>query len=522
MRLDRLWIDGLRNLRDLTIDFDERQLTTVIIGQNGAGKSNLIEAIVTVFRDFDLGRVPMFNCDLDYSIRNHRVRLAVRAGAWQITVDAEPMSRTAFLKRRHELFPELVFGYYSGASRRLEALFDEHQARYYRDIIRDDADKGETPAIEDRRLFFCRPIHGIQALLSFFAYPDDEVKRQLADMLSITGFHSALFVFSEPWFAKSKRGRKPVTDFWGAKGLPGHCARRLRDAAFYPLTRTERVLDDYRDKGGSETQFCVFLRDEAALKDFASVYGSDLKLFEALESMDISDLIRSVDVWVTRKDDKTGEVSFSDLSDGERQLLMVLGLIRLSRGREALFLLDEPDTHLNPAWQYQYLDLLRSWAKVDPSKCHLILTTHNPITIASLTKSEVRVMATNSDGGVTAEPPYVDPRGMGFTATLTEIFGLPTTVDSDTQRKLDRRNVLVVKPNKTDAETLEWHALNDELDRLGFLYEDREPLYQDFLKALQTVEYADRPVMSPEELRERHEKLMKLVASLREAGDTGA
>ena len=83
-------------------------------------------------------------------------------------------------------------------------------------------------------------------------------------------------------------------------------------------------------------------------------------------------------------------------------------------------------------------------------------------------------MGTNTDGQVTAEPPYVDPRGMGFTATLTEIFGLPSTVDADTQRKLDRRNVLVAKSGKSEAETLEWHALNDELGRLGFLYEDRD------------------------------------------------
>ena len=46
-------------------------------------------------------------------------------------------------------------------------------------------------------------------------------------------------------------------------------------------------------------------------------------------------------------------------------------------------------------------------------------------------------------------------------------------------------------------------------------------LYQDCLKALQAVEYADRPVMRPEELRERHEKLMKLVASLWDARVVG-
>lgn len=206
MRLDRIWVDGLRNLRDLEIDFDEGRLTTVVIGQNGAGKSNLIEAITTIFRDFDLGEIPRFQCELDYRIGNHMVRLASRDATWRIIVDGAPMSRTEFDRRKVELFPDQIFGYYSGVSRRLESLFDKHQERYYRSIIRE---KTLIPSeIQDRRLFFCRQIHGVLALLSFFAFPDDEVKRRLAEILGITGFHSALVVFREPWFAKSRRGRK--------------------------------------------------------------------------------------------------------------------------------------------------------------------------------------------------------------------------------------------------------------------------------------------------------------------------
>lgn len=49
MRLDKVYIDGFKNLKQLTADFDESRLTTVVIGQNGAGKSNLIEAIISIF-----------------------------------------------------------------------------------------------------------------------------------------------------------------------------------------------------------------------------------------------------------------------------------------------------------------------------------------------------------------------------------------------------------------------------------------------------------------------------------------
>lgn len=54
MRLDKVYIDGFKNLKQLEVDFDETKLTTVLIGQNGAGKSNPIEAITQVFRWIDL------------------------------------------------------------------------------------------------------------------------------------------------------------------------------------------------------------------------------------------------------------------------------------------------------------------------------------------------------------------------------------------------------------------------------------------------------------------------------------
>ena len=59
MRIDKLKIKNFKNLKDFQIDIDESQLTAVFIGRNGAGKSNLLEAIVIIFRDLDLGVVKM-------------------------------------------------------------------------------------------------------------------------------------------------------------------------------------------------------------------------------------------------------------------------------------------------------------------------------------------------------------------------------------------------------------------------------------------------------------------------------
>lgn len=519
MRLDKVYIDGFKNLNDVTIDFDESKLTAVIIGQNGAGKSNLIEAITTIFRWVDLRRAePQFRFQVDYRIGGFSVCLSNLTGKFVCQVDSAIVTRAEFERKKSDWFPDLVFGYYSGSGRRLEALFDSHQRRYYDTIkISDDADACAN-ALEERRLFYCRPIHGVLALLSFFAFPDKAVALELKNKLGVSDFHSLLAHFREPWYAKGGQKTKleASNDFWGAKGPAGSTARQLKEVAFHPLGLQGNSIDDYRDKQQSETQYATFLPNIDALQKFASLFKTDQDMFYALEAMDISDLIRDMHLWVTRTNDTSGDVGFADLSDGERQLLMTLGLIRVSRGKRALFLLDEPDTHLNPHWQHSYLKLIQEWTGIaaDANNCHIILTSHNPLTISALTKEEVRVMFTEDDGKVKVAPPYADPRGMGFTSTLTEIFGLPTSLDIDTQRIVDDRNALARIDKKTDKQEKALIEINDKLSHLGFLFEDREPLYQDFLQAWHDVRYSDRPLLTPVQIEERHRAMKNLIKQL--------
>jgi ABC-type multidrug transport system ATPase subunit len=452
-------------------------------------------------------------------------------------VDEQPISRRVFEVSRAQYFPDLVFGYYSGGSRRLESLFDSHQRRYYDIINKDRRDTDYRSAVEERRLFYCRPIHGVLALLAFFAFPDEAVAELLSQKLGVVGFHSALALLKEPaWFnhdqwkrsrpndaAPAGRGRRTyeelavqARDLWGSRGPAGECARAFLDAAFHPMTLQDKVIDDYRDKQQVEAQLACFLKDGQALERFATTFGSDQDMFTALEALDISDLIRELPVWVKRSNDQSGDVSFADLSDGERQLLMVLGLIRISRDKRALFLLDEPDTHLNPVWQHTYLDLINQWTGVaaDKRNCHIVLTSHNPLTIAALERSEVRILHSDEQGRVTAHAPYADPRGMGFTATLTEIFGLATSLDPETQRLVDDRNALARIEQRSEEQERQLIEINDKLNRLGFLFEDREPLYQDFLRAWHDVRYADKPPLSPEGIETQRRAMAELIKVL--------
>src|SRR5688572_25441518 len=100
MRLDRLKIPNYRNLQSFEIDFDEKQPTTVLLGRNGTGKSNLIEAIVEIFRELELGGTPPFAYTLDYVCRERVIRIDAdpeRASKrLDITVDSKSITQTEF------------------------------------------------------------------------------------------------------------------------------------------------------------------------------------------------------------------------------------------------------------------------------------------------------------------------------------------------------------------------------------------------------------------------------------------
>lgn len=101
------------------------------------------------------------------------------------------------------------------------------------------------------------------------------------------------------------------------------------------------------------------------------------------------------------------------MSEGEQQLLTVLGLLLFTQNDESLYLLDEPDTHLNPVWTYDFLKLLQD--NIRAEKGQLIVATHNPLMIGSLHRNQVRVLGV---GASTADK------------APCSSFGLPAPVQS--------------------------------------------------------------------------------------------
>lgn len=530
MRLDEVRIGAFKNLRDLHVDFDERSPYTVLVGENGAGKSNLIEGLALIFRNLDLDVEAPFTYELRYECRGHHIEVRAEADKYptfklrrKADGDYVDLPRKTFMSQdktgRPHYRPAFVFGYYSGPSDRLTSIFDKHRERFYSWIIKAPERRGRAVADPNslRRLFYAETLHGQFALIAFFMEASETSRDDrdfLRDHLQIEGLDSVLFALKEPpWRSKSGDPR-----FWNAVGEVQQFLALLYEKALLPLRMVRRIPIDLT-KNPIVQSLYLFLPDSEALAEVYRSYGDQYAFFTALESMHLSKVLAEVRTRVKMTPQAGGSnVTYRDLSEGEQQLLLVLGLLKFTARDEALFLLDEPDTHLNPAWSTQYLTFLDRFIRGRDS-CHIVMSTHDPLVFAGLTRDQVRIFRRDETGYAVAEPPDQDPRGMGVAAILTsELFRLRTTLDPDTQAALDQQRLLAMKQDLTPDDQAELSRLREVLRGRGFDLTQRDPLYQEFLKAWTAQEDArwrEAVELTPEQREARSRLAAKIVEDLR-------
>ncbi|MEN6621883.1 MAG: AAA family ATPase [Smithella sp.] len=503
MRIDWLKIPAYRNLHDFEINFDETQPTTVLLGHNGSGKSNLIEAIVEIFRELDSGKPASFAYAMRYNCNGSAIEINSNPEAKRrltIKVDGASISQTEFNTRKDTWLPQYIFGYYSGWSSRLERQFDEKTRRYYYDVLK--SPDNDMPL---RRFFFCRKEYSQLVLLAFFLVDDPKVKKLLSDFLQIDSFETALFVMNKPWWGRSsKPGDRENVDprFWNAGGAFRPFLSTLWENALAPIRNTEAVERDIRHRGETTERLYLFIKNENQLTSLRKPQESIKQFFANLESLYLCDLVDEVRVRVRKKDGN--RVTFSQLSEGEQQLLTVLGLLLFTQDDESLYLLDEPDTHLNPVWTYDYLRLLQE--NIRTEKGQLIVATHDPLMVGSLFKNQVRVM--NQDEKVTTavEPEY-DPLGIGIEGLLkSELYGLRSSLPRDVLNDIDTQNELVTLQNRTPEQEEILKQATDRLNKLGITRNHPNPLFDLFAKAVANEPIFKKPELSKEDI-EAQEKL---------------
>lgn len=552
MLIEYVKIKRFRNLVDFEISFSE--LKTVLIGQNASGKSNFLEALVLIFKQLDLidrehDSELLFEFEIRYTCYGRKLKIVRQKdnNKYKYTFqkfigknvfnENEYEEIKKFKENRAEYLPKYIFAYYSGLgnSNRLEEHFEEHKAEFARQAMNASDNKVPDPA----RLLYAELIHSQLSLLSFFIDNQPDALAFLKDNLKIEFFQSVLLTVQKPdWSTERRMKTNKEYKFFGSSGVVKNLLYHLHDnVAFAPLRDTiipkAGLWEKVKGKKGQEVVY-LYIDNFEKIRKYVQQNGwTSFDFFHVLNTANVSQLLTKDGIKVRVKTKYADRILFRDLSEGEQQLLTVLGLMRFTITDEALFLLDEPDTHLNPLWRWKYMNfideiVLKGNITEDKKTEHsiqVIMSSHDPLTIGSLCKEEVKVFKFE-ENKVRAKNPTEDPKGMGAAGILTEIFELETTLDRETQLQLERRRHIesmlfnlqkngIQLPQTENEEMLksELAKLNSILDNLGFSRVTRDPLYQRFQAKFDYAMNYRKAKLEPlsDEEKERQEKLMEKI-----------
>lgn len=347
MKLEKLKITStFKNLKGLQIDFQDKNGVTVLIGNNGSGKSNILEAISAIFRGlFDRAFNPGFSYDLTYDLNGNEIKIVYRTTADNLTVKVNNEDD----RLRDEFLPNQVICCYSGEEDR---IWTEYYKPVYDDYVK--ALKGSK--IPELPLIFVNKYYWDIALLTFF-FHDFEVFEDLKEFcestLGVSSIDEISFGFNQKLLKEWPTN--PVVNFVSTINPDG------KEKESYTIDKLKEVLSDLIS---SEIDFFKYL--------MAATMPKEDKLIKSVTlSFNNGQTVKS-------------------LSEGEKKLILIQLILEVLGDENSLILFDEPDSHVHISRKKELKNIFSGYANREN-----ILTTHSPTLTHSFDINNIAMLEKN-------------------------------------------------------------------------------------------------------------------------------
>jgi energy-coupling factor transporter ATP-binding protein EcfA2 len=494
MKLKRLQISGYKNIRDCDIEFTQSPLINAVIGSNGSGKSNLIEAILHILVGCYFQKAPPFEFRLEFEAQKRLVTLQRRGRRTSVLVDGASMPLDRLATRLREgpaqvFYPELTLVYYSGECHRVQRLIARY-VRHFQKLTR-------NPDTDHFRPLFVQSSNEQSQviLLALFAHGH----RHLIQRLNLDAIDDVTIVLRSP---DGYDPRQHEPKLWNTSGRIRRIVAALDEASSHQETRKPEVIPpevqgrirapETWNADREERLFHFTPGKNSGIDKFARrLEGDRDNAYLALEDLRARGMLRRVD-YSLRGLHSQSAFPFEQLSEGEKQLLAVVGALTLTNQKDNLILLDEPDTHLNPHWSWDYPSMLtEAFSTEQNPRSTVLMATHDPVMISGMVKEQVLLAHTPAPDQPLFTRPRRNPRGQGIANILcsSEFFGLPSSLDKESQKLLDERLAISVKRKLTARDKARLKALNAQLEIQPGVSE-RDPQLVAFLRQQITTKRA--------------------------------
>ena len=303
------------------------------IGNNGSGKSNLLEAISAIFKhlyDKKEKDIP-FNFSLIYTTFNGRT-VEITKKELLVTTKIDNQGNLDF----YSCLPKQIVAIYSGEEDR---LWREYYKPIYDDFISkiSKSFQEEFPKMLYLNKFYWH-ISLLCLLLNRFNNPEDKFCEEI---LGINNVHSVKFEFK-----KNYQG--------------------------YPSNNVLQFIST------------IDAKDEYTLDE----------LQEVIKNYDINEVFKYLYIAFTPKNTKILEnitieyndnLKIEDFSEGEKKMILIKAALEFAGQEDSLFILDEPDAHIHLSNKMQIKKVLEEYEQ----NRQVIITTHSPTLTKAIPKEGI-------------------------------------------------------------------------------------------------------------------------------------
>lgn len=471
---------GYRSLSDFNcyyhpeIDETAEASPICLVGMNGSGKSNLIEALAEVFCFLELINLPWkkvessssryrknrHRFELEYMIEDSkgkkivRVRKAKMAGADFFTVNDEGAEIPVESGQEQLLLlPRRIIGYSSGLNETISHPFLRTRTLYSEEV-RDAAPPEGAPLSDSGSVFDTRTLYmdyesNAAILICNYIFCEKSDLAFIDNFTRVKGVSSFGFRFTRKIAGKfgpnsTVRLTSELAAYLESFAL---CAGVVCDAEqliySFDFRLDERTKSRFRSEFKtaenlflamykwwllnalvlSDSQRKVFLKED--------ITTGTLERPAVVPPLDR--IFNIVDVKLQLSEPEI-EIDYSGLSDGEHQLVQVFGTALLFNEPGSLFLFDEPESHFNPEWRTKFNSILNG---LPNARCHeYVISTHSPFVVSGSRRSNVYKF-TRKGANVKCEPIGFETYGASFDFLLKKLFSVESLIDESARTELE-------------------------------------------------------------------------------------
>lgn len=337
MKIKKLQI---KNYKNLDADLVHNSDLIAFIGNNGSGKSNLLEAVSIIFYNLYNKKekdIP-FNFTLEYEIGGNKL-VSIEKKNSSVTTKVDNVHKTEVTGE----LPRQVIAIYSGEEDR---LWRKSYAPFYFEYIKninaaDNSKLGEF--IQFPKMLFINKFYWHISLLCLLISDDSKIQEFCNQILNIKKINSIKFQFNKSNY--DNYSESPVKNF----------IKNIDAKSEYSISDLKKVIakHNYTTSEVYKNLYIAFTPDKKKM----------------LENI------------ILKFNDENLEVE--DLSEGEKKLLLIKGALEYAGQEDSVFILDEPDAHIHINNKEQITNSFQEYLH----NRQIIITTHSP-TLTQCVKDE--------------------------------------------------------------------------------------------------------------------------------------